>query len=174
MKDQFKRLVQKNNLEDRVDVDFEESPEKESDFSGLSTNARLVDRGGRTNQKYLCRAVPCDGCGEPVLYVLEPEYHIVVGEEHSLPLELCWTECKWEASGSDEIDDGRDESHGLVSSDFALVTCSACEETTPFRFGVDGGLCIAVSKYERTHVRIPKSRLPYRSSPEDDWVVEHI
>lgn len=171
MKDQFKKLVQDKELDDRLDLDFDEAEEEEHNFAGFSTNARLVDRGDRTNQEYFCYVVECGDCEAEILYVLQTEYHLVVGSEHTVPMELCWTECDWEVGDADEVDDRWDESESFVSSDAALLICD-CGTRTPVRFGVDGGLCISPTNYPLKRVQVAKSRLPYRTEPKDDWDIK--
>lgn len=176
MKDQFKNAL-KGSIGD-LDLDEGAETDEVSDdlpgFSPTGTSVRLTDRGDTSSKAYPCRAVPCSACEEAVLYVMEPEYDIITGIDHTVPLELCWTECEWEVGDEDDLDDQWDASEDLVSEEAALIRCGACGDVTAVRFGADGGMCLAVSMYDVRDVPVAKSRLPFRKEPKEDWMTTDL
>lgn len=163
MKDQFKQSVQ----DQLGDLDFEDDtdPPSEDTYRTLDTSdVRLQYTDELTNQAYSCRVAECE-CGEGLLFVVEPEaYDIVVGLDHTTPLELCWTPHPWETS-----EYGGSES--LASQQAAEVTCSDCGSTQTFPFGKDGGLYVECEELPALDVPVAKRCLPYRTSPKSSWTV---
>jgi hypothetical protein len=147
---------------------FKESFREHMDISDQSDNAttstaRLQSEGDLTKETHDTYTLSCD-CGTPLLRVLDPEYDLIVGIDHAVPVELCWTSCEWDVQSDDQPSDLE-----LLSENMAVLTCSNCGSKEVIPFGQQGGLFVPIDQCDHQQTPIPRDRLRYRTHPEHSW-----
>lgn len=137
-----------------------------------SSKFNITSRGPYTQANYQCIAVPCEraSCKETLLNIIEPEYHLEVGVETSIPIELVFTQIEGKIrKGTVQLW----SRHALATENIYSFKCPQCDHENKYVICKDEGLLILTVDQSHVEIPVPKNRIRFLSTPKENWNLEN-
>lgn len=122
-----------------------------------------------THATYTCYKIPCkgEGCSEPILYLIDPQYAMRLGMATGIPLEIAFS------PHEGEVVEGFVKpwsKHSLASKNVWQCVCPKCETLNQIAQDHDGGFVTGDYDDSTTvQVPVPVNRVYYIENSMEHW-----